>query len=51
MLLWPEVSLNRGHSPHDDLQEPEELCLQQLSYMAGDHMDEACSVWEGDRKA
>lgn len=40
------VLLNRGHSPCDDLQESEELCLQQLGHMAGDHVDNACSVWE-----
>lgn len=51
MLLWLRVLLNRGHSPCDDLQESEELCLQQLGHMAGDHVDDACSVWEGDRKA
>lgn len=46
MLLWLRVLLNRGHSPCDDLQESEELCLQQLGHMAGDHVDDACSVWE-----
>lgn len=51
MLLWLRVLLNRGHSPCDDLQESEELCLQQLGHMAGDHVDDAYSVWEGDRKA